>query len=205
MESIENYPGKEIYAGNVALAAQLLSGQIKVEEFARIATERQLEPLIDELTGLYGRKFFEIVKSPLLARARRDNSSLGFVILDVDDLKRINDEFGHPAGDEVLRNLGEVIKENIRGSDIAARLGGEEVGLILLNTPLEGVKEVAEKIRMAVEKQRVVTKKGEITYRVSVGGTVVNKEENWDDFYNRADEALYEAKGGGKNKAVIHG
>ena len=126
------------------------------------------------------------------------------MILDIDSFKNINDTFGHDAGDRALEGFANTLRESIRSSDILARLGGEEFGIILPNTGKVDAKVTAEKLRLAVEQQRlVVAETQEVSLTVSIGVSTVDKRiNNFDALLKEADTALYQAKNRGRNIIV---
>ncbi|RDV83409.1 GGDEF domain-containing protein [Ammonifex thiophilus] len=156
----------------------------------------------DELTGLYNRrKFWEIFLKEL-ERAKRYQRKLAVLLLDVDNFKDYNDAFGHLAGDECLRRLGEVIKKEIRASDTAARYGGEEFVILLVETGGEGAVAVAERLRRRVEG---IGKK-EPFPTISLGVAVFPEDaQSAEVLLTCADNALYTAKRSGKNRTVWRG
>lgn len=157
---------------------------------------------LDKLTQLYNRlKLDEIIQNEL-NRSARYHTSLSVAILDLDKFKRVNDNFGHLAGDEVLIRVANVLKNSVRESDIVGRWGGEEFLVILPETSIENANIVAEKIRAAVDKEYFPTVK-HIT--CSLGVTSYIKGDTRDKLLLRADMALYSAKNSGRNKVVSLG
>lgn len=160
-------------------------------------TNRQLEELsiTDGLTGVRNRRSMEAEMSKHLELARRQGSKLSVVLLDVDHFKQFNDKFGHLAGDEVLKTVGAILKEEARLYDIIARYGGEEFCVILPDTDVSGSLNVAERLRRAIEgrewKEREVTASfGVATWDFKIAG---------DALVSQADMALYRAKEAGRN------
>jgi diguanylate cyclase (GGDEF)-like protein len=163
--------------------------------------QRQLEILssTDTLTGLANRRvFFERLEEER-ARAERHAHPLSVLMVDVDQFKAINDTHGHQVGDEVLRQLGVQVRSVVRLEDVAARLGGEELGVILPDTPLEGARVVARRL---LEASRLVTLPGGAKVTVSVGVAERAKTEAGDALMTRADRALYAAKSTGRDREV---
>jgi diguanylate cyclase (GGDEF)-like protein/PAS domain S-box-containing protein len=169
------------------------------------ALEEQLRELAmrDELTGLYNRRHFTEMAEVELARARRTGAPLSLAILDIDHFKRVNDVYGHPAGDQVLRELSRVMRETLRGSDVSARIGGEEFVVLLSDTALEGAVAVTERLRERVGQTEVALEDGRaVRFTVSAGVTELGRGERLDTILARADEALYRAKTGGRNRTL---
>lgn len=156
----------------------------------------------DALTGLYNRRHAMAVLRTETAKAQRDGSRvLSIVILDLDFFKEINDEFGHLAGDGVLKQLGEITADRVRASDTLARIGGEEFLLILPDTTSEDAVQIAESIRLAVasETYRIEGEERKIT----ISGGVASWQqdmESMSDLLKTADEQLYQAKSTGRNR-----
>ncbi|APW44320.1 GGDEF domain-containing protein [Rhodoferax saidenbachensis] len=169
----------------------------KQEELSYLATH-------DALTGLRNRRAFLLEAEHELNRALRYPSETGILIADLDHFKRVNDRYGHPAGDAVLRHFADLLKAQLRDSDIAARLGGEEFIVLLPGTGTAGTAVVAEKIRRAIEAAPVAHADQHIAITVSIGVSSLPAHDNSaiDTLYGRADQALYAAKAEGRNRVV---
>ena len=154
---------------------------------------------IDELTGMYNRHFLNIRIEEEMASSDRYSEPLSMFILDLDHFKHVNDTWGHPVGDAVLKNTAGITRNIIRTSDVLGRLGGEEFIVLMPQTNLNGALIAAEKIREALDKNRhsIV---GKVT--ASFGVAERKKNESFNSWYKRADEALYQAKEGGRNRVV---
>lgn len=159
----------------------------------------------DSLTGILNRRMFLELSEKELARYKRYDNDFLLLILDIDHFKNINDTYGHLEGDKVLKELVKIIQSRIRSSDIFGRIGGDEFGLLLLETSLEKVSNIAGQIREACKSARIISEdKKEIKFTISVGLTETRKNDtNLDEIIRRADTALYKAKQAGKDKAVI--
>jgi len=155
----------------------------------------------DELTGLYNRHFMDKIVEEEMERSERYNSPISVFILDLDFFKRINDNWGHPVGDLILKQTAKMASENIRKSDFLIRLGGEEFLLLMPNTNLNEAIIVAEKIRDVIENYTdpIVGK-----YTASFGVTQRMNNESFQKLYERADAALYRAKEEGRNRVVSY-
>lgn len=153
----------------------------------------------DYLTGCYNRAFFEKNAIEELERSNRYHNPLSLLMLDLDYFKRINDTYGHMAGDEVLKQVSETVSGIIRSTDIFGRFGGEEFVVLIPETSVNGAVQVAEKIRLAIEK--AVWPVDEII-TVSIGVVERNLNESLDDLYRRVDHQLYQAKTAGRNRVV---
>jgi diguanylate cyclase (GGDEF)-like protein len=125
-------------------------------------------------------------------------------MFDIDHFKPVNDNYGHLAGDEVIRHTAQATRNNIRQSDSAGRYGGEEFGIILPETDAENARLICERIRESIEKSTVETSAGNITYTISMGiAQLTDEPENYMQWMQKADEALYAAKESGRNKVVV--
>jgi diguanylate cyclase (GGDEF)-like protein len=161
--------------------------------------ERQA--LVDGLTGLANRRQADEALASEIARTERLGGPVGLILADVDDFKAVNDRFGHPTGDVVLRDLAETLRENVREIDTAARWGGEEFAVILPGTDLEGAAQVAERIRAALAEREIPSVDGaHLHVTASFGVAVSNPTTTVQQLVEAADEALYRAKRAGKDQ-----
>jgi diguanylate cyclase (GGDEF)-like protein len=158
----------------------------------------------DPLTGLYNRRFLEDSLIRELSRARRKTHPLSIILLDIDHFKRVNDTFGHGAGDMVLRRLGLVLQAYVRESDIACRVGGEEFSVLLPEGPLQIATQRAEDIRKAVNELTLKHEEQDLgTVTVSLGvATFPDHGTTADALIRAADQVLYDAKRKGRNRVV---
>ena len=158
----------------------------------------------DILTGLYNRRGLELLLSQGLEEARRKRQPLAAIMIDIDQFKKLNDEQGHLAGDQVLRSLAEVVRKNLRQSDIACRWGGEELFILLKEADESAAAGVAEKIRLAVAAASFQFGKRQLAVTVSCGvAQYAAADDSEDQFVARADAALYLAKHGGRNQVRL--
>lgn len=151
----------------------------------------------DSLTGIANRREFTRILTDEVARAKRYGSPLSLVMYDLDFFKRVNDTFGHDAGDYVLQAVTALVKENIRNVDVMARWGGEEFMLLLPQTDMQGAKIAAEKLRLAIAGHQF-DKVGTLT--TSFGVTAFVPSDDLNSFLKRVDDALYRAKEMGRNR-----
>jgi diguanylate cyclase (GGDEF)-like protein len=157
----------------------------------------------DGLTGLYNRRAFDDQLRHALGREDRQKGRLGLVLLDIDHFKKLNDTFGHPAGDAVLRHTAHVVEHHLRRADEAARFGGEEFALILPNTEEAGAVRLAERVQGAVEKAQLVFEGARLSVTVSLGVAVWPADgQDEEALIAAADRALYAAKQAGRNRVV---
>jgi diguanylate cyclase (GGDEF)-like protein/PAS domain S-box-containing protein len=187
----------------------------RIEESLREANEalersrQALQELAirDELTGLFNRRELVRLFIEEAARASRFKHRLSLVLIDVDHFKRVNDTYGHAAGDEVLRHLGRLLPENLRSIDRAARLGGEEFALLLPETDLAGAAVVAERLRRRVAEAPLdITSSGALLQvRLTISAGVAGgpgPTGSFSEMMTEADRALYRAKHSGRNRVV---
>ena len=169
----------------------------------RLFEKTQRQATTDGLTGLVNHKtFYEILEKELW-RSRRFGGRISLIMVDVDNLKTINDAYGHRAGDKVIREISRRIKECIRQIDTAARYGGDEFAVILLNTDLSDAVVVAERMVAAVANSPAMWNKQRIPLSISVGLGQYDSDTTPEDITSRSDKALYTAKQAGKNTVRI--
>lgn len=189
-----------VTAGLVAAAVE----RRKTEEALRDDTRRyRALSITDSLSKLFNHAFFLEELDAQALSASRLGEPLSLILLDIDDFKRHNDAFGHLEGDKVINALGNAIRSNVRGTDIACRYGGEEFTVLLPSTVIDRAAEVAERIRQAFEAIVFVPSEGlAITNTVSLGVAQLRPGETAHDLLRRADMAMFEAKRLGKNRVV---
>ena len=158
-------------------------------ENARLHRMVERQALVDGLTGLANRRQADEALASEIARTERLGGPVGLILADVDDFKAVNDRFGHPTGDVVLRDLAEMLRENVREIDTAARWGGEEFAVILPGTDLEGAAQVAERIRAALAEREILSVDG-VALRVTASFGVATLE--------RHDDGAAARRGGGR-------
>ncbi len=197
----------------LAVVEDITASQVAQSEIAKAdLLGRQAKALYecairDPLSGLYTRLFMTDSVSPLLASAKRGNlMELAVVMLDIDHFKKVNDTFGHDAGDMVIRAVGQIIKSCVRDTDIPIRYGGEEFVLALptTDTGAPGGAAVAERIRAQLESYSVDIGGGRsVKVTTSCGVAYCNENDTLDGLIQRADKYLYEAKHGGRNRVCV--
>lgn len=177
-----------------------------IENTADVRTRiRQYEQAIhDDLTGLYNRRYFDSRFRHELAYAKRHVEPLSVILFDVDRFKDINDDFGHAAGDLVIRRLAERLSGHLRSEDILARYGGEEFAIILRGHTERQAYLTAERIRTFVETLAFPVGEGQRSLTISLGTSTLRPEgrSTADEIVAEADENLYKAKAGGRNRTV---
>jgi diguanylate cyclase (GGDEF)-like protein len=176
-----------------AVAATSLEMAWQIEEVSRRAST-------DQLTGLSNRRYFDEQLQRVLAESDRSGLPAALIVADIDYFKRVNDSFGHEAGDAVLKHVAAVFLEQVRAIDICARYGGEEIALLLPQTDLAGATELAERLRRAVASKTAVYRGREIPVTSSFGvSSYPQTARTRDMLFPSADRALYEAKAAGRN------
>jgi len=177
-------------------AAEALVRTRLYESAERLATT-------DGLTGLLNRRTFNLQLQSRLREALRYNRPLSLLLLDVDHFKKVNDTYGHPAGDVVLRGIAALAQKQARETDIVARYGGEEMALILPETDAQGAHAIAERIRNAAASGTHATEQGNIQVTVSIGlATWPGPGDSAEELLEAADKALYRAKQAGRNRVA---
>jgi diguanylate cyclase (GGDEF)-like protein len=159
----------------------------------------------DPLTGLFNRRFMEESLELEIRRAARNQRPLGMIMMDLDNFKYFNDNFGHDAGDLLLKELGALLKGSIRAEDIACRYGGEEFVVVMPDTDLSVATMVAERIRRRIAGEAFPIHRGERSIEVTISIGIAARVSPDDDamaILKRADEALYRAKRDGRNRVV---
>lgn len=159
----------------------------------------------DGLTGLLNRKTWENLLEKEYERESRYHENCSLIMFDIDHFKKVNDNYGHPAGDEVIRQTADIIRHSIRKTDIAGRYGGEEYVILLPHTPIDSAYVLAERIRKKIAAKPACYEDQVINYTVSLGVAAfdpsLKSPTNWIDF---ADQALYQSKQAGRNATNIY-
>ena len=156
--------------------------------------------MTDQLTGIYNRHSLFDFGPKYISDAKRQKYSISLFVFDLDHFKSVNDTYGHSVGDVVLKDIGQVLNKHCRNEDIVARFGGEEFVMLLSHCNLEDAKVKAEEIRLAIENARP----NDLKITASIGVAALNKEDDFESLFEKADKAVYEAKETGRNKVVIY-
>jgi diguanylate cyclase (GGDEF)-like protein len=191
----------------VLLVCLLALGTVRdVKRISQLETENITDPLME----IYNRRYLERRLEDEFTRARRYGNPFSLLLLDIDRFKEVNDTYGHPTGDLVLKGIGALLKENIRTVDVPARYGGEEAVVLLPHTELEGAEILAERIRETVEAHLFpadASFRPGATLRctISIGTAALTREcPDAIRLLQQADAALYRAKQGGRNRTVAY-
>jgi diguanylate cyclase (GGDEF)-like protein len=191
-------------ADQVETAASLAAQVVVALENARLHRIVERQALVDSLTGLANRRSLEETLRVELARAARFHEPVTIVLADLDDFKRINDTYGHAAGDEVLKAFASALRSTVRESDVAGRWGGEEFALVLTGTDADGGARLADRARRTIEEREVQMPNGDfVTVTASFGVASFPEAAELGEVLAAADSALYAAKREGKNRVVV--
>ena len=190
-----------------SLLESYLSGAASALSNLRLLETTKQQANVDELTGLYNRRFLEEYARKLLAMARRKGQPLGIIMMDLDHFKEFNDVYGHEVGDRILRHFAKTATQAMREANLAARYGGEEFVVILPETDAQGCLRLGERIRLAVERMVVPsgTEKPLPQVTVSLGIAVYpDHAQSLEELLQASDKALYESKRAGRNRSTVY-
>jgi diguanylate cyclase (GGDEF)-like protein len=203
MNFADKINGDTFYSNDIDLIrlfSQLIGASIgNIKMFVKI----QHQATTDGMTGLANHRTFYNILEKELFRARRYGGRIALIMIDIDNLKKINDAYGHRAGDKVIQKVSSRIKECIRQIDSAARYGGDEFAIILPNTSISEARLVAERMVSSVADSPILWKNEHIIPSISIGLGEYGPETNPEDMTSRSDQALYIAKQSGKNTVRI--
>jgi diguanylate cyclase (GGDEF)-like protein len=185
--------------------AAMFANQVAVAlENARIFKETQEQAITDVLTGTYNRRGLFQIGDFEFTRARRINRPFSLLIFDIDHFKRVNDGYGHLAGDQILRGIAECCRIHLRSVDVLCRYGGEEFVVFLPETTADVAQVVAERLRRTVMETPFPTDAVPLNITISIGAAQANERDTLKTLIERADQALYEAKRSGRNRVVLN-
>lgn len=158
----------------------------------------------DGLTGLFNRRYFDIHIKQMVEKANKEGIKLYLLMCDIDNFKHVNDTYGHQAGDKILTTVSRILKNTFRVTDLIARFGGEEFTVLLNDINIDQAIYTAERVRVKIENMNFQIDEQEASLKktISIGVTEYKKGESIEDFIERSDQAMYEAKTTGKNKVV---
>jgi diguanylate cyclase (GGDEF)-like protein len=194
---------RQLHGGALYLLALLGGFGWLLLERERLQDELARLEVVDPLTDVPNRRGFFNALAPWMALARRPGQPTALVVFDLDGFKRINDSYGHPAGDVVLAALVEACKRQLRDSDLLGRVVGVEFAILLPRTGEQDAAMVAERMRAAIEVQRVKTERAMISLTASFGVTAIRADDSTVTLLARADEALRAAKDAGRNRVAL--
>lgn len=186
------------------MVASEFANQVAIAlENARILQESQTQAITDALTGIYNRRGLFQMGEFEFQRARRIQRPFSIMMFDIDHFKKINDTYGHAAGDQILQQLAQRCTKTSRATDLTGRYGGEEFIILLTETNLEAAKLIGERLRQSIMCTPFSTDSGELVVTVSIGVTESNPADTLNTLIERADAALYKAKNAGRNRVVV--
>lgn len=166
-------------------------------QLERSSDEAERLARIDHLTGVYNRRAFYELGSTLINTGQENQSEISIIHMDIDNFKLINDNFGHASGDAVLVQISKILLGRLKRSDIFARIGGEEFGILLPETSIEQAAELAEKLRQEIEKATIVN--GTVSFTITASFGVSGGSYDIDALVRQSDEAMYQSKASGRN------
>jgi diguanylate cyclase (GGDEF)-like protein len=187
-----NYNNEEVFIITIDDISDLEEQKEKIKEMANL----------DYLTKLYNRRYFFDVAGKIYENAKREINNVALAIVDIDHFKKINDTYGHDAGDFVLSSFADILKTNLRKADVICRYGGEEFCILMVTKSKDDAFGVIDTLRQIVEKKVFIFNEHEISFTFS-GGICQSLENSLDEMIKKADEKLYEAKESGRNQIII--
>ncbi len=185
-----------------ALFQELNTAQEEISQLKNKLAESEKEANTDPLTGLLNRRGLE-----QRLKAIETPEKTACIIVDIDHFKSINDTYGHPVGDRIIKRVAKEIELHIRGRDLAVRFGGEEFAILLIDTPIKGAERVAETLRKKIDSLQLVIKSNNTQLppiSVSLGVADFQGASEWEELFKRADDALYLAKESGRNRTKVN-
>jgi diguanylate cyclase (GGDEF)-like protein len=189
---------------NAVRLLEIIAAQTAIAfDRARLHDELLTEAVTDDLTKLYNRRYLLNRFNEERSRALRNQHTLAAMILDIDKFKLVNDQYGHDAGDVVLRDLAVVIRAVVRAEDIVARHGGEEFCVLMPESSPEDAQKAAERLRAAIERRRLPKSAGVRNITVSIGLALLSPDDDGMELFTRADLAMYEVKHLGGNRVCL--
>ncbi|MBT7260950.1 MAG: GGDEF domain-containing protein, partial [Desulfobacula sp.] len=208
VEQLEEKETRHIFNAllmNLLVCAMITTIILLLTRLTISAYQKRLEKIAmtDKLTGIYNRHAFDFVMSPILKDVRRKKFALSLILFDIDHFKKVNDEFGHLAGDAAIKKIVRICAETIRESDVLCRWGGEEFLILLKECDLDDAYEISEKIRKTIQDTPIVYEGKTIFSTISLGVSQYHLPETEDRLIYRADKLLYQAKQNGRNRSEI--
>ncbi len=189
--------GKRVSQAGQAIQQAMENQKTQMQQMSEDLNRAEFDAMHDTLTGIGNRRKLAAFVSTL------GDASAAFLLLDIDHFKKINDRYGHDAGDEVLVALAQRLSANVRASDLVIRLGGEEFAAVLPNVPAEHAFEISENLRQAISATHIKYSKGKLPVTISIGLATRKPGESVAHWIARADKALYGAKNNGRNRTEV--
>ena len=203
MGQLQLFRGRKFSESELVLLENLLCSLLYPLRNAIQFRKATLSAHCDPLTGVYNRTTFDAALNREMSLAERNGESFSILVIDIDYFKKINDNHGHSAGDEVLKNVADVIQRSIRKTDQLFRFGGEEFVVLLSNSNCEVAGIIAERILSSVRKSSVDYQNQQLSVSVSIGLACLKANDTVMDIFNRADQALYAAKDNGRDQVKV--
>jgi diguanylate cyclase (GGDEF)-like protein len=186
----------------------IIAGRMRNDNSALITSHNQRaqyehQATVDALTGVHNRRWMSDAFPRVLHRCALNKQHSAVMVLDIDHFKRVNDSYGHLVGDAALKSLADIMQHNLRPHDLLVRYGGEEFAILLPDTAMEEARSIAERLRMMVAANEVVSHGVAFKITVSSGIASIDDVGELESSFAQADEALYRAKEGGRNRVEI--
>ncbi|MGD0018026.1 MAG: sensor domain-containing diguanylate cyclase [Candidatus Limnocylindrales bacterium] len=190
-------------AGAIVGGVETFSDASAVVRAAEDADRARHEALTDDLTGLPNRRMFDAALRGRLENLARYGWRFGLLVVDIDNFKAVNDQFGHAFGDAVLAGVAKTIQGAVRAGDMVSRWGGEEFAVLVEASDAAGLAETAERVRALVAQSEVRHETLVLSVNVSAGGSLASRDDTAESLFERADGALYSAKREGRDRIAI--
>lgn len=194
---------KKVRASSQSIKKELDEYRQATQSLSSKLEQTEAKALVDALTNVLNRNAYNMKISQMVRESSRTNGVFCLLVIDIDHFKKFNDNYGHKAGDRVLRSVAASIQESLRASDLVFRYGGEEFVVLLGGANLENAIKLAEKIRKGVEKDYYIDKERKMKVTVSLGVACIHPDDTELSLFERADKALYAAKDKGRNQVVV--
>jgi len=190
-------------AGRITGAVEVFSDNSRrLAEFAEADRLKRLA-LVDPMTELRNRRFTEMSLQSILKEVARYSWPMGLLFVDIDRFKRVNDTYGHEAGEQILKAVGQTLVQSVRSFDIVGRWGGEEFVLIIRNITGKSLGRLAEKLRVLVAKSFVTLAASQVGVTISIGATTISPDDTVESAIGRADQLMYRSKAAGRNRVTL--
>lgn len=197
----EEYELDEIIPLFITISISLIVFSFRrLYESKRLSSQLYYMANHDDMTKVFNRRYMNDILETECERVKRTGAVFSLILLDIDDFKKVNDNYGHQTGDKVLIRFSQMLQKTTRKLDVLSRWGGEEFLILCRDTDQKGAKILAQKIRDNIQSFKCDSVDG---VTASIGVVSTDKEQNTDVLFNRVDNALYEAKSQGKNRYVI--
>lgn len=189
--------------GEIIGAIEIFSENSERKQILKKIKRLEKLAMLDELTQIPNRRYIENVIQMKLSEYLLNQVKFGFIFMDIDNFKKINDNYGHDMGDLVLKTISKTFSNNLRGDDIIGRWGGEEFIAVFSGVDREDLEKIAEKLRMLVENTILKIKDEKLKITISIGATLVTPKDDINTLIKKSDDLLYKSKRNGKNCITI--